>query len=252
VTEYASPPPAPMIESPKMSAVPTFMVRPALGRVPRGGFRMGDVVSEADRQTILNVLDPAQASYLSAKAWVAGHDIQAEFGRSASDFEQLVAKADALHNQAFDVEVTLRSSNPDDWDVSTDQIQAIQSLAQTDEAMWQMINQATVAKGEPPITGNIVIPGVTTTPGTIITGNPSGAPTASGTEAGSSWGLPDLLKLLPAGVSVFAPFLNKGTGTLTPRGVATVPVSSGMPWWGWGLIGLGGAGLVTLFIRKLF
>ena len=243
-----------MIEFPKMSAVPTFMVRPSLGRIPGTRFRMGDPVSETERQTILDVLDPAQASYLSAKAWIAGHDIQTEFGRNAADFEQLVAKADALHNQAFDVEAALRSSNPDDWNVTTEQIGAIQSLAQTDDAIWAMINQVTVAKGGTPATQSASTPISSwyPPPGTS-SGSSSGTttPVASGTEASSSWGLPDLLKLLPAGVSVFAPFLNKGATTVPGR-IATVPVSTGMPWWGWGLIGLGGAGLVTLLVRKLF
>lgn len=102
--------------------------------------------------------------------------------------------------------------------------------------------------------GGEAVPGlITTTTGAgeavpgLVTTLPSSGP------AGSSWGLPDLAKLLPGVATAFLPLLQKpkpGNLTLnpTPLKPATTP---GLPWWGWGLIGLGGAGILGLVIRAV-
>ena len=104
--------------------------------------------------------------------------------------------------------------------------------------------------------GGSAVPGLITTttgggaaepvPG-IITSLP-----ASG-SSGSSWGLPDLAKLLPGVATAFLPLLQKPKpGNLTLNPVPLRPATTtGLPWWGWGLIGLGGAGILGLVIRAV-
>jgi hypothetical protein len=72
---------------------------------------------------------------------------------------------------------------------------------------------------------------------------------------GTSWGLTDLLRLLPAAGAIASPFLR-----FTPRGapapgvVVPVTTTAPMPWWGWALIGVGGLGAVGIgfsILRRL-
>lgn len=225
-----------------MGSLATFAFRMAAPRASRA--RLGDTLTADERATVLDTLSTARSTYTSANLWTNSHDLDQQFGVNAPTFQSLLDSGGSLDQRLFDVEGALRSDNPADWNLSADDIVMIQKLSTVDNQLWDMIQKGTVpATGIQPSSGNpdlFFLPPAVATP-----------PAAS---EGASFGVPDLLKLVAAGGAVALPyFKNFLPGTTTPKpAVPIVPPSTGMPWWGWGLIGIGGAGLGLFLLRRIF
>lgn len=226
-----------------MPAPPAFLLRHGMGAYA-AQFYMGGALTAVERDTVLNALDPARTSFLSLSAWVAGHDVALELGENAARFESLYDEAKTLNDQVFDIEATLRSTDSADWNISADQISKIQQLSNATNSLWAMIQQGTPGATQPGLQPSPENPDLFFMPPNEPVEPPPG----------TSWGLTDLLRLLPAAGAIASPFLR-----FTPRGApspgAVVPVvTTPMPWWGWALIGVGGLGAVGIgftILRRL-
>lgn len=219
-----------------MPAPPAYLLRHGMGAYA-AQFYMGGALTAEERTIVLNTLDPARLSFMSASVWVGSHDIDQEFGENATRFQSLYDQAKALNDQVFDIEAALRSDNPDDWNVSAEQISQIQQLSNAMNSVWAMIEQGKPGATQPGLQPSPENPDLFFMPPTEPVEPPPG----------TSWGLTDLLRLLPAAGAIAAPFLR-----FTPRGapapgvVVPVTTTTPMPWWGWALIGVGGLGAVGI------
>lgn len=234
-----------------MRAPPTFLVRRPAARY----FLGEEAMSQTDRDALLASMDAPVLSFMSIRGWVAGHDIDAELGTDADQFRTLLAQANTINDDLFNLEGSLRSEDPADWIATADQISEIQQLTNLANALWAIINNhksSTNAGSSQPVEQ----PGFQTSPtNPDLIYNPPVQPTQPAGGSGSSWGTPDALKLITAGGLVASPFIKKTATTTAPKPGGLVTTSTGMPWWGWALIGLGGLGAVGVgfsLLRRIF
>lgn len=235
-----------MLEFFRMPALPTFAFRAAARERLGSRQRLGDTLTADERQTVLDAASTADRNFNWANSWALNNDLEQQFGVNAPAFESLMESARALNSRVFDIEGALLSDNPADWNVSADDIAKIQQASALNNQLDSMITGKTTP-GQPPSSG------------TPSSGSPDLfflPPTQPGPAPAEtpSFGLPDLLKLVAAGGAVAAPYLkNFLPGTTTPKPVvpATTP-STGMPWWGWTLLGVGGVGAGIFLLRRFF
>jgi len=201
---------------------------PGAHRMAQARPRLGEV-TESDRNRLLGILGTARTNYANAKAWAADQaDLSASLGVNRTRFQTFMDEAESLDGEMFTVETTLQSVDASDWVVSEEQVADIQTYAADVVEIARLINLGQV-QARPP--------------------GPTPAPAPA--PAGGGGGFPDLTPLLTAAAAAAAAFLpgakKPGTQPVPKPVPRPVPASSGMPWWGWGLIGVGGlVGLATV------
>lgn len=198
-------------------------------------------ISQTERDSTLLSLSQSRTKFSNIQGWMQTFtDLSAALGVNATRFRTFYDEANGLDSEMFTIEVRLQSTDPADWEVSVDEAANIQTYVLDVDELQRLVSQGQVQAAQP---------------------QPTPAPSSTSSSSSSSSGpsiWDKLFSAAPGVATALAPLLTPTPkpAQTTPAPVAKPPAPkpTGLPWWGWGLIGVGtlgvGAGVIAAMRRR--